>query len=77
MTLSEAFDGLVEKVISVFPGSPFTQYLDEFAGIPYLPWLNWFFPIKECLIVMASWLTAVGIWYAYSIIARWVKVVGD
>ena len=77
MTLQEAFNGLIDKVVAFFPTSPFQQYIDQFAELPYLPWLNWFFPIKECLIVMTSWLTAVGVWYAYSIIARWVKVVGD
>lgn len=77
MTLAEAFNGLIQKVLSVFPTSPFAPYIEQFSEIPYLPWLNWFFPIKECLVVMAAWLAAVGIWYAYSIIARWVKVVGD
>lgn len=77
MTLAEAFDGLIEKVVGLFPTSPFHPFIEQFSQLPYLPWLNWFFPIKECLIVMSSWLAAVGVWYAYSIIARWVKVVGD
>lgn len=77
MTLAEAFDGLIDKVVSLFPLSPFQPYIEQFANLPYLPWLNWFFPIKEALIIMAAWLGVVGVWYAYSIIARWVKVVGD
>ena len=77
MTLAEAFSGLIDKIIAVLPTSPFADYIEEFAGLPYLPWLNWFFPIKECLIVMASWLGAITLWYAYSIIARWVKLAGS
>lgn len=69
--------GLISQIISVFPTSPFAPYIAQMGSLPGLAWLNWFFPVSECLIVMQAWLVAVGLFYAYSIIARWVKVIGD
>lgn len=75
--LSSLWDKFAESLMEVLPTSPFRQFLDSFAEIPYLGYLNWFVPVKGILVVMGAWLTAVGLYYLYSIIMRWLKVIGD
>lgn len=71
------FNSLAQGLTKVLPTSPFSEYIDTFASLPYLSWLNWFIPIKSCLAVFATWLVAVGLFYVYSIAMRWVKMIGD
>ena len=76
MQASNAFS-LVDRIIQLLPTSPFQPYISQLASIPWLPYLNWFFPIAQCLQVAGAWLVAVGLFYVYSMIMRWVKVIGD
>lgn len=66
-----------DMILSVLPTSPFKPYLREFANIPYLGYLNWFLPIEDMCVVMLAWLVAVSTFYLYSIIMRWIKMIGD
>lgn len=77
MEFESLFNAFAEKLLSVLPLSPFKPFISQFENLPYLGYLNWFFPVGECLIIMASWLSAVGLFYLYSIIMRWLKVIGD
>lgn len=77
MDISDAFSGLIDKIIALLPLSPFRSVLSQFADLPFLGYLNWFFPVRGCLAVMGLWLVAVAGFYLYSVIARWVKLIGD
>lgn len=77
MNIEDALNGLVQSIIRVFPASPFAPLIEQFADLPALGYLNWFFPVRGCLAIMAAWLTAVSLFYLYSVIARWVKLIGD
>lgn len=66
---------IIEKVLGLLPLSPFTQYIEKLKDIPFLGYLNWFIPIKELLIIGASWLGVIGLFYLYSIVLRWVKAI--
>ena len=70
------FDNLWKLLASVLPLSPFQPIIAQFQGLPALAYLNWFFPVADCLRIMALWLTAVGTFYMYSVIMRWIKVIG-
>lgn len=72
----ELLDKFGEWLISVLPTSPFGGFLGNFktAFSPYLSTLNWFVPIKDFLTIMGVWLGAVALFYLYSIIMRWVKM---
>ena len=77
MEFEAVFQKFSEALLQVLPRSPFLQYIDQFRSLPYLGWLNWFFPVGSCLTVMAVWLVAVGLFYLYSILMRWLKIIGD
>lgn len=55
--------------------SPFLKFFDSFKDLPALGYLNWFFPVKDCLVVMAAYLVAVGVYYVYSVIMRWIRAI--
>lgn len=62
-------------IYQILPLSPFQPYIEYFSGLPYLGYLNWFFPIGECLVVMAAWLTVITTYFLYQWILRWLNVV--
>lgn len=67
----------VDFIYKILPLSPFRPYLDQMAGLPYLGYLNWFFPIGDAIKITATWLTVVGTWYSWQVLLRWLKVIGD
>ena len=71
------FENIVQKLIDLLPLSPFQEFISDFRSLPYLGWLNWFFPVGDCLKVMMVWLGAVGLFYLYSVLMRWIKLIGD
>lgn len=77
MIFEQIFSVFKEALCSVLPLSPFDDYISQFSSLPYLGWLNWFFPVGECMVVMLAWLGAVGLFYLYSIVMRWIKMIGD
>lgn len=64
-------------LMNILPRSPFREYIDALELPDAIGWLNWFFPVHEILAIMTVWLAAIGVFYAYSIIMRWVKVIGS
>lgn len=75
--LVSAFDGFIQSLLELFPVSPFRPFIEQFANLPYLGYVNWFFPVGDCLTVCAAWLTSIALFYVIMVVARWVKVVGD
>lgn len=72
---NEIFTKFLNGVVALLPRSPFTVIIDKIGGIPHLDWLNWFFPVQSVLTVFALWLSAVSLFYLYSIIMRWVRAI--
>lgn len=75
--LNNLFNGFLQRILELLPLSPFQSYIDQIADIPWLGILNWFVPVSEILGVMAVWLVSVALFYAYSVVMRWVKLIGD
>lgn len=76
MPTQAIFVGLLALVMAFLPGSPFEIVTNSVMTLPYLNYLNWFFPVSECVAVMEVWIVAVGIYYLYSAIMRWIKIIG-
>ena len=68
---------LGDVVLQLLPLSPFQPYIQQLAGLPYLGYLNWFFPIGDAITITAAWLTVIGTWYSWQVLLRWLKVIGD
>lgn len=75
--LSELVSNFGNTVIQVLPHSPFRDFIDNLVLPDYVGFFNWFFPVKQLMTVLTIWLAAIGIFYFYSIIMRWIKLIGD
>ncbi len=71
----EIIEQFLNWVLSLLPTSPFVRYINALSTVPYLAYLNWFIPIPTFLAIGQAWLTAVGIFYIYSIILRWIRAI--
>lgn len=75
--MAAIFQKMGEFLVNVLPLSPFQGFIDSIGSFDYLGWLNWFFPVGDCLIVLSAWVTVIGAFFLYSIVMRWLKVIGD
>ncbi len=75
--LMSIFSKFGQVLMNVLPHSPFQQYISSFRDMPYMSYLNWFIPVGDIITVCTAWLVAIGVFYLYSIIMRWVKMIGD
>lgn len=66
-----------ETLVEVLPTSPFRPFVEKVAELPYLGILNWFIPVATLLKIGTAWLTAIALFYVYSIVMRWIKMIGD
>lgn len=73
--MKEILDKFLASVLSVLPLSPFAPYIDQLAALPFLGYLNWFIPVGALLKIGTAWLTAIGLYYLYSVIMRWIKLI--
>lgn len=75
--IQELLSKFGSMILSVLPQSPVQKFLASFDDLPYLNYLNWFIPISSIIIVLEAWLAAIALFYVYSIIMRWIKLIGD
>lgn len=61
-------------VLFMLPDSPFV-YISKSPLAPYIAYINWFVPVDFILSVLVAWLAAIGIYYAYQVILRWIKAI--
>ena len=67
---------LAEKVLGWLPKSPFADsQLLSIQDSQGLSWLNWFFPVHDALVLTASWVAAIALFYLVSVLLRWVKAI--
>ena len=67
---------VLNAACSLFPPSPFQAFLgggSAFADL--LSQINFFLPIYEFGAILEAWLVAVGVYYAISVVARWLKAI--
>lgn len=65
----------LDWVLKLLPTSPFSAYIDALENIPFLAYLNYFLPISTFIAIGEAWLVAVGLFYLYSIILRWIRAI--
>lgn len=65
------FNGL----LALLPQSPFSAFLEAMEKWEFLKTLNWIVPISTFISIGTAWLTAIGVYYAWSVVLRWIKAV--
>lgn len=73
--MQSIIEELLDFVLLLLPTSPFDEFITSLESMPYLGYLNWFIPIGTFIKIGAAWLTAITLFYLYSIILRWVKAI--
>lgn len=75
-------NGLIEKlgltitaILHSLPMSPFK--FEETFNSSLLGWVNLIFPLGKMLQVLTLYLVAVGVYYLYRIVMRWIKLSGS
>lgn len=63
-------------LIAILPISPFQSIITAIGEIPYLGYLNWFFPVGRCLTVLTAWAAAVAVYYGIAWILRQLDIIG-
>lgn len=66
---------VIGALLVFLPNSPFTAFTSAISDIPFLGYLNYFLPIAQIIAVSQAWLTAIGIFYIYQLLLRWVKAI--
>lgn len=74
---SEIMAAFAASLSKILPTSPFQQYIRLFGDLPYLGFLNWFIPVKAFINIGKAWLAVIAVFYLYSIVMRWVKMIGN
>lgn len=75
LDMKNLLDKFLQAVLSLFPLSPFREVIDGLGSLPYLGYINWFVPIGDFVKIGTVWLAAIAAYYAWSIIARWIKLI--
>ena len=73
--MKEILDKFLSLIVSLLPLSPFAGYIDKLEELPYLGYLNYFVPVGTFLKIGAAWLSAIALFYLYSVVARWIKLI--
>lgn len=62
-------------LVKFLPHSPFRRAIALIGNIPYMEEIAWFVPIHEMVLILMWWVSAIGVYYAYMIVLRWIKAI--
>lgn len=75
MDLNSVYEQFYHVLHNILPTSPFRPYILQLQNWEGLGWLNWLIPVKQIVEVTGYWLFALAVFYGYSILLRWLKVI--
>ena len=75
--ITDWLHNIVAAILVILPDSPFSDFIDELDTSGWVKALNWIIPVGDFIAIGTVWLVAIGVFYAYQIILRWAKAVGD
>ena len=64
----------IDKLLNIFPHSPFTWISSSSFG-DLIGKINYFVPVYDFITMLEAWLVAISVYYLYSIFARWLKAI--
>lgn len=65
---------ILNVIFSLLPNSPF-KTIDMSSLTNFIGYLNYLIPVTEIVSILTFWCSAIGLYYLYQIVLRWVKVV--
>lgn len=71
----KSFQSILNAILDILPDSPFRQFIDNLADIPYLGYFNYFVPVSDFLALLMVWGTAITMFYAVSALLRFAKAI--
>ena len=74
-SMSELLTKFLDWVLALLPHSPFQSFIKACTDLPALGWLNWVIPIGQIIAICEAWLVAIGLFYLYSIVLRWIRAI--
>jgi len=66
---------VLNGILSVLPTSPFVA-INNSSVSEYLGGLAWIIPLPQIITMLETWLACIVVYYTYSIVMRWIKVIG-
>ena len=74
--LLDAIVVVLNSICAIFPPSPFQAFLEtDNAFTNLLAQINYFLSLYEVGAILEAWLVAVAVFYALSVVARWIKAI--
>lgn len=73
--MKEILDKFLSFLLQILPTSPFAPLIDNLEQLPYLGYINYFVPVGICLKIGEAWLAAIALFYLWSVVARWIKLI--
>lgn len=75
-TIIWLFAAALNIIFSLLPNSPFTNIATyDLIISKYLSNLAWILPIKQIISILGLWLGCMLIYYIYSVVMRWIKLI--
>lgn len=65
---------ILSLIFSILPPSPFSVINNSIIA-EYLPYINYFVPFSEVVVILQTWLVAIGVYYLYQVVLRWIKAI--
>lgn len=70
-----AIGTVINGVLSLLPDSPFKSIQLESIDTGLIKALNWIIPVNTIISIFGASLLAVGVYYLYQIVLRWIKAI--
>lgn len=74
-TIVWLFGKVLSVIFSVLPNSPFINVTSSNSISKYMGYLAWLLPIKSIVTILVVWVSAMSIYYMYSSVMRWIKLI--
>lgn len=75
--IADVLNSLLSVVFFFLPPSPFKGFWNGLANNEVIQYMNWFVPVGDFIAITAVWLAAIAVFYAWQVILRWLKAIGD
>lgn len=79
VTVFNTIKNFIIKTLNVFlallPDCPFEGYISATTDNEMLQYVNWFIPVQDFIVIGEAWLVAIGVFYLYQVILRWLKAI--